>query len=302
MDLYRRVYILGYKKQPDGITSTLSIGMGRIIDMDALLLKFATITDNWFPGSIGFDERGNFSFIVCNPQKIKHSILEKPNVDNLPSISEPSNINYQLQNSNVVKESSNSENLQGSDKLQSTKVPTNLHLRRNGYTLSHRSAFGIRRYEIEDYEFGPKFELKETIEHAGVVVQGIRQWIIQHWEGVPFDKLIPPLGWRAPLVKPIPVEYDSHTHPINVNQNWCDDYNKPPTYLEMTLFMNVYNRLAALRRECSKAEREHNHFKRQRLLSITKQQQCLDERAHGANLINPGLSLLLYSKLIIIII
>lgn len=296
MDLYRRVYILGYKKQPDGTTSSLSIGMGRIINMDTLLLKFATLIDNWIPGSIGFDERGNFAFIVCNPQKIKLSVLEKSNIENSPSISETPNINNQLNNSNVVKEPSNSENFQSSDDPQSANTLTNLSTGSNGYALSHRSVFGIRRYEIEDNEFGPKFKLKETIEHTGVVVQGIRQWIVQHWEGVSFDKLIPPLGWGTFLVEPIPLEYDSHTHPNNVKQKWSMDYNKPPTYAEMTLFMNVYNRLATLRRECSKAEREYNHFKHERLTSITNQQQCLDKEAHGANLVNPGES---FSLLII---
>lgn len=104
---------------------------------------------------------------------------------------------------------------------------------------------------------------------------------------ISFDKLVPPYGWGSSSMEPIPSEYDSHTHPMKIKQKWCDDYNKPPTYLEMILFMNVYNRLATLRRECSKAERERISFKRQCLSSIMKD-QCLDEEAHGANLINPG--------------
>lgn len=316
MDLYRRVYILGYKKQPLSKNNPLSIGMGRIIDMDKLFVKFCTLTDNWLSGSIGFDERGNFAFVICNPRKMEPSISEKivekveiqpplkveeqifvckrPHVDDLTSLCKRPHLDDQLSNSNSIGEPSNLQRSQTNDKLQSTKISTTPKFGRDGYILSQKSAFGIKRYEIEDPENGGKFKLKENIEHIGVIVQGIRQWIVQHWdeEGLSFDKLVPPLGWGSSLIEPIPFEYDSHTHPLKIKQKWSKNYNKPPTYFEITLFMDVYNRLATLRRECSKAEREHTNFKRQRLSSIMKN-QCSDEEAHGANLINPGINTLI---------
>jgi hypothetical protein len=326
MDLYRRVYILGYKKETLSSNNSLSIGMGRIIDMDALFVKFGTIADNWLSGSIGFDECGNFAFMICNPLKMdrplgekgseikeSHPALNHPtlnkldeqsfvckrsHVDDSSPICKRPHLDEQKSNSTITNELSNStstneplnfQNSQINDKPQSPTIPTNTKFGRSGFILSHRSAFGIKRYEIEDPESGGKFKLKETIEHVGVIVQGIRRWIVQHWdeEGLSFDKLVPPLGWGSPLMDPIPFEYDSYTHPIKVKQKWSNVYNKPPTYSEMTLFMDVFNRLATLRRECSKVDREHTNFKNQRLSSIVKH-QCLDEEAHGTNLINPG--------------
>lgn len=156
-------------------------------------------------GSIGFDECGNFAFLICNPRKMEplihekggeivesHHILnkfdeqsfvcERTHVDDTPPICNRPHLDEQPSIANTIEEPSNFENFQTNNKFQSTKVLTNPKFGRNGYILSHRSAFGIKRYEIEDPENGGKFKLKETIEHTGVIVQGIRQWIVQHWE------------------------------------------------------------------------------------------------------------------------
>ena len=312
MDLYRRVFILGYKKQPSSTNDSLDIGMGRIIDMDTLFVRFGTLTDNWLSGSIGFDERGNFAFIICNPQKMNPSIHEKVaknvethftlninksypicnrlHIDDPPPICKRPHIDDQPSDSNIKEEYLNSKKSQIDNSPKLTKVPTNSKLERSGFVLSHRSAFGIKRYEIEDLNNKGKFKLKETIEHTGLLVQGIRQWIIQHWdeEGPSFNKIVPPLGWKAFSIKPIPDEYDSYTKPIKIKQKWSNDYNKPPTYNELTLFMDVYNRLATLKHECSKVEREHNNFKHHHLSSILREH--LDEEVYGANLITPGIN------------
>lgn len=96
---------------------------------------------------------------------------------------------------------------------------------------------------------------KETVEHVGVMVQGIRRWVSQHWDGDPFDSMVPSLGSHAPSREPIPESYDSQTQP-SAKQKWLESYNSAPTYAELALFLDVYDRLATFKRECHNADKE----------------------------------------------
>lgn len=213
-DLEQRIYILGHAKIGE-THGPLSIGKGRITEMGEIFLRFATETEHWEPGSAGFDERGNFAFVVCNPKSM-------PSTPPIEEVGKP-----------------------------------------------------------------PKRPQKETIVHTGVLVQSIRRWIDHNWEGRTFDNLVPPLGSHPPSNEPLPEILTSQTQPNHLKQKWSDDYNKAPTYAELTLFMDVYNRLAALRRECSKAERERKHQERHRIQGTSK--PWLDA-ADLAELPTPGMT------------
>lgn len=187
LDVDRLVYILGHTRTGE-THSPLKIGRGRVVECDPMFVKFATETDTWVPGCVGFDERGNFAFFVCNPERAPFT----------QAASMGTNV--------------------GSDKK---------HVRTR----------------------------TETIEHVGVTVQSIRRWVSQHWDGDTFDTMVPSLGSHPPLRDPIPDFYDSQTQPY-AKQKWLENYNSAPTYAELALFLDVYDRLATFRRECHNANKE----------------------------------------------
>ena len=197
LDVDRRVYILGHTRTGGETHSPLKIGRGRVVECDPLFVKFATETETWVPGCAGFDERGNFAFFVCNPQR------------------GPS-----TQPTNVI----------GSDKK---RVRTR----------------------------------KETIEHVGVRVQGIRRWVSQHWDGDSFDAMVPSLGSHAPVREPIPDSYDSQTQPY-AKQKWLETYDSAPSYAELALFLDVYDRLATFKRECQNADKERMSWRPKELPGV----------------------------------
>ena len=191
LDVDRHVYILGHTHTGE-THSPLKIGRGRVVECDPMFVKFATETETWIPGGAGFDERGNFAFFMCNPERVPFT--------------QPATI--------VAND--------GSDKKR------------------------VRA-------------CKETIQHVGVRVQGIRRWVSQHWDGDSFDSTVPSFGSDAHSREPIPDAYDSQTQP-SAKQKWLESYNSAPTYAELALILDVYNRLSTSKRECHNADKERMNW------------------------------------------
>jgi hypothetical protein len=189
LDVDRHVYILGHTRTGE-THSPLKIGQGRVVECDPMFVKFATETEIWVPGCAGFDERGNFAFFVCNPERAQPA---------------------------------------------STGANVGLDIKRGR-------------------------QCKETIQHKGVMVQGIRRWVSQHWdEDASFDSMVPLFGSDAPSREPIPDAYDSQTQPY-AKQKWLESYNSAPTHAELALLLDIYNRLATFKRECHNANKERMNW------------------------------------------
>lgn len=68
MDRGHRIFLLGHLKEGSR-KGLITLGEGKITKEDEIIIKFSTAGDLWAPGSAGFDERGEFAFMVCNPKE-----------------------------------------------------------------------------------------------------------------------------------------------------------------------------------------------------------------------------------------